>query len=49
MEHSQADITTRISERQMRLWNALHSGKRGFEQELKILFRLPADTYIYVA
>ncbi len=25
MEHSQPDITTRISERQMRLWNALHS------------------------
>ena len=25
MEHSQPDITARISERQMRLWNALHS------------------------
>jgi cytidylate kinase len=27
MEHSQPDITTRISERQMRLWNALHSAE----------------------
>jgi cytidylate kinase len=28
MEHTQPDITARISERQMRLWNALHSGER---------------------
>jgi len=27
MEHSQPDVTLRISERQMRLWNALHSGE----------------------
>lgn len=27
MEYSQADITARISERQMRLWNALHSAE----------------------
>jgi len=29
MEHSQSDITARISERQMRLWSALHSAEHG--------------------
>ncbi len=31
MDHSQTDVTARISERQMRLWNALHRGKRESE------------------
>ncbi len=28
MKHSQTDITTRISERQMRMWNVLHSAQQ---------------------
>ena len=31
MEHSQTDIAARISDRQMRLWNALHSAQRVVE------------------
>lgn len=34
MAHSQPDITARISEKQMRLWNALHPGAQGSEAEL---------------